>query len=213
MKYYIANNGRQTGPFELHELLANGLSANSYVWCETMPNWLPATQVPEVAALLRQAPPASSDFASTIPNPDKELGMTDALKICFSKYVDFKGRARRSEYWWFQLWQLIFLIPTCCLSGVVFFLPSAASTVRRLHDTGHSGWWWGVGMVWYALLQAYSVYLQFTIGHANFYYQMIASAPLLVSHILYFIYQIVILVFCVQDSQLGDNKYGPNPKY
>ena len=57
MKYFIVNNGQQAGPFELHELLANGLNANSYVWCEGMPNWLPATQVPEVAALLQQAPP------------------------------------------------------------------------------------------------------------------------------------------------------------
>ena len=57
MKYFIVNNGQQAGPFELHELLANGLNANSYVWCEGMPNWLPATQVPEVASLLQQAPP------------------------------------------------------------------------------------------------------------------------------------------------------------
>ena len=53
MKYYLMNNGaQQSGPFELNELLGNGLTPQSYVWNETMSNWLPAMQVPEVAAML-----------------------------------------------------------------------------------------------------------------------------------------------------------------
>ncbi len=52
MKYFIANNGQQSGPFELQDLVANGLTPNSMVWCDGMANWQPATSVPEVAQLL-----------------------------------------------------------------------------------------------------------------------------------------------------------------
>ena len=52
MKYYIAENGQQTGPFEPNELLAHGLTVNSLVWCEGMASWTSASQVPELMALL-----------------------------------------------------------------------------------------------------------------------------------------------------------------
>lgn len=52
MKYYIAENGQPAGPFEASELLAHGLTVNSLVWGEGMPNWTSASQVPELAALL-----------------------------------------------------------------------------------------------------------------------------------------------------------------
>lgn len=52
MKYYIAENGQQAGPFEPSELLAHGLTVNSLVWAEGMPNWTSASQVPELMALL-----------------------------------------------------------------------------------------------------------------------------------------------------------------
>ena len=52
MKYYIAENGQQAGPFEPNELLSHGLTVNSLVWCEGMANWTSASQVPELMALL-----------------------------------------------------------------------------------------------------------------------------------------------------------------
>ena len=224
MKYYITNNGQQAGPFELHELLAHGLNANSYVWNESMPNWQPAMQVPEVAALLQpgyapqQPGYAPSDYEATIPDPNKEVGFVDALKICFSKYVDFSGRARRSEYWWFMLWYVILLLPTCCLSSFVFLIPSAAVTVRRLHDTGRSGWWWGVGVIMWCVNQIVSMISKLSTGFDFFYYThpyslVKLNLALLAISFIYLIYQIVLIVFCVQDSAPGENEYGPNPKY
>ena len=56
MKYYIAENGQQTGPFEPQELLMHGLTVNSLVWCEGMPSWTSASQVPELMALLSGQP-------------------------------------------------------------------------------------------------------------------------------------------------------------
>ena len=52
MKYYIAENGQQAGPFEPNELLLHGLTVNSLVWCEGMPSWVSANQLPELMALL-----------------------------------------------------------------------------------------------------------------------------------------------------------------
>lgn len=92
-----------------------------------------------------------------IPTPMISFG--ESVKTCFQKYVTFKGRARRSEYWWFCLLNLIVSIVTFvldyqmdtinievglgALSGLytlIVFLPGLAVSVRRLHDTGHSGW-------------------------------------------------------------------------
>ena len=52
MRYYIAENGQPAGPFEPSELLAHGLTVNSLVWGEGMPNWTSASQVPELMAIL-----------------------------------------------------------------------------------------------------------------------------------------------------------------
>ena len=52
MKYYIAENGQQAGPYEPYELPLHGLTVNSLVWREGMANWTSASQVPELMALL-----------------------------------------------------------------------------------------------------------------------------------------------------------------
>jgi uncharacterized membrane protein YhaH (DUF805 family) len=97
------------------------------------------------------------------------------------KYADFSGRARRSEYWWFVLAQgLIILVPYILfiigaaaqktaltvifgllLAVVVLGLlvPGLAVTVRRLHDTNRSGWWYLLAFVPFGSL----VVLVFTI--------------------------------------------------
>lgn len=92
------------------------------------------------------------------------MGPFKALDSVFSNYATFKGRAPRSEYWWFQLMNLLIL--TCAIIGdlylldpyatpslnpfayftgfwlIVTFIPSIAVTVRRLHDAGYSGLWY-----------------------------------------------------------------------
>ena len=77
------------------------------------------------------------------------------LKV-FRQYADFTGRARRKEYWMFQLFNWIFFIIAFAIDymimtkggfpiinilfTLVILLPSLAVTVRRLHDVGKSGW-------------------------------------------------------------------------
>lgn len=87
-----------------------------------------------------------------------------SISTCFSKYATFTGRASRSEYWWWTLFVTlitgVFYIPLIYSSngdslgynfapgfiGLVLFLPSLAVGIRRLHDTGRSGWnyLWGL---------------------------------------------------------------------
>jgi uncharacterized membrane protein YhaH (DUF805 family) len=118
-----------------------------------------------------------------------------AVRTCFSKYVDFSGRARRSEYWYFALFSFLVGIATSILDailgtgyddttgglvnslgGLVLFLPSLAVAVRRLHDIGRSGWWF-----------------------------LLVLIPI--------IGWIVLIVWFCTDSERGANKYGPDPKH
>lgn len=72
----------------------------------------------------------------------------DSIKLCFQKYADFSGRAKRPEYWWFALFcflgALILELAGTYVSwafSLVTLLPSLAVGARRLHDIGKSGWW------------------------------------------------------------------------
>lgn len=110
------------------------------------------------------------------------------------KYAVFKGRARRKEYWYFTLCNIIISIVLGYIDakigtfslkagvgilGTVYslavFIPGLAVFVRRLHDIGKSGWWFFLGLVP-------------CVG------------------------VLILLFFSTKDSQDGENKYGPNPK-
>ena len=88
-----------------------------------------------------------------VPNPNYpdpglgSVGVGKAIKLCFSKYADFQGRAPRAEYWWWTLFSVIInctigLIPILgWLISLALFLPSLAVAWRRLHDIGKGGGW------------------------------------------------------------------------
>ena len=87
------------------------------------------------------------------------MSLASSIKICFSKYAVFSGRASRSEYWWFALFLFIAGIvtsivdvmimgyssenfgPINAIFSVITFLPGLAVGARRLHDINRSGWW------------------------------------------------------------------------
>ena len=78
----------------------------------------------------------------------------ESIQTCFRKYADFKGRASRSEYWWFTLFVVLVSIAAGLLGdaanalvALALFLPYLAVSARRLHDTGRSGWWQLVGCI------------------------------------------------------------------
>jgi uncharacterized membrane protein YhaH (DUF805 family) len=88
------------------------------------------------------------------------MSFTDAIRDAFTHYATFSGRSSRSAYWWFSLFNALVVVAALVAdaalrTGGVFYaltllgivLPNLAITVRRLHDTGHSGWWLLVGVV------------------------------------------------------------------
>ena len=97
------------------------------------------------------------------------VGFGEAVKQAFSNGFVYRGRASRSAYWWFVLFEvlaaivleLLFVIPAATHSSgiVVLFgiivtiawiyiaLVGLALTIRRLHDIDRSGWWVLIGLV------------------------------------------------------------------
>jgi uncharacterized membrane protein YhaH (DUF805 family) len=72
----------------------------------------------------------------------------ESIKVCFSKYAEFSGRATRSEYWWYFLFIVLVSLGLSYIShtlsllfSLATLLPSLAAATRRLHDTNRSGWW------------------------------------------------------------------------
>lgn len=115
-------------------------------------------------------------------------------KVVFENYANFSGRARRSEYWYFLLANMIIAIIAAVIDSVaglnfeplpygwlyfanalLVFIPGLAVAVRRLHDVGKSGWFFFIALI-----------------------PIIGSIWLLV-------------LFCTDGDQ-GENQYGPDPK-
>ena len=92
--------------------------------------------------------------SASVGRPAHMMGFTDAVRnALMNNYVNFNGRASRSEYWWFALFAIIVSFIATALeiaAGVAFlniifslaiFLPYLGLGFRRLHDLGKSGWW------------------------------------------------------------------------
>lgn len=115
------------------------------------------------------------------------MNFMDAVEHVFTNYARFEGRARRSEFWYFQLFQFIVLFGLILFSFTGFlavllpifllgsFIPNLAVSWRRFHDVGRSGWWYFI------------IYVP-VVG------------------------LILMIIWLTQDSQPGNNQYGPNPK-
>jgi uncharacterized membrane protein YhaH (DUF805 family) len=84
----------------------------------------------------------------------------EAIKVCLTKFVDGKGRASRSEFWYFALFTFLVDMVTGGIAIFVLLLPSITVQVRRLHDIGKSAWallWILVPFVGLIVLIVYAV--------------------------------------------------------
>ena len=94
----------------------------------------------------------------------------EAIQVCFSKYFDGKGRASRSEFWYFALFTFILDAVTGGIAVLFLLIPSITVQVRRLHDIGKSAWallWILVPFVGLIVLIVYAV--RPGEPHANLY--------------------------------------------
>ncbi len=121
---------------------------------------------------------------------EANYGIIDWFKKGLKNYVNFSGRARRKEYWYFFLVQMGLIIAAIVLDAIIFssetglfyiivalglFLPGIAVSIRRLHDTSRSGWWF-----------------------------LISIVPLIGS--------IILLVFMASETKFETNQWGPPAK-
>lgn len=146
------------------------------------------------------------------------------------KYATFEGRARRKEYWMFFLFWFIFYALTVIIDVVVLgkgklefqpvstvyslatLLPFLAVGVRRLHDTGKSGWMVLVGFAPVIAHQAFGLFsLNMILDGDRGVLPFIAPITLILS-LVALVGSIWLLVLYCADSVPGANRYGPNPK-
>jgi uncharacterized membrane protein YhaH (DUF805 family) len=109
--------------------------------------------------------------------------MTAVKTVLTENYVNFRGRASRSEFWWFALFVFVVSIVLQVILGEIVgaifslavLLPSIAVAVRRLHDVDRSGWWY-----------------------------LLALIPLIG-------FLILLFAFFIHRGTVGANRFGPDP--
>ncbi len=156
-----------------------------------------------------------------------------SIITCFRKYFIFSGRASRSEYWWFVLFNFLGALvaslaesfinaisgtpegPTL-LSGafnLATFIPSLAVGWRRMHDTGRSGLYLLYPLI---AMTGLGIFIALFSGGGStmtddmqvpLVFQLIIGIGLFVVILSPFI----VLWWLTRPSQPGQNEYGPNP--
>jgi uncharacterized membrane protein YhaH (DUF805 family) len=112
------------------------------------------------------------------------MNFTQSIQTCYKKFFDFSGRSSKSEYWWFQLFNIILYVLSSLFQGdlsillsiiiIANLIPIYAAAVRRIHDSNKSGWW-----------------------------VLISAIPII---------GLYVFVLLIQDGSKGKNSFGPKPK-
>ena len=148
------------------------------------------------------------------------MTFAQSVKSVFKNYANFRGRARRSEFWWYypvyellitgflililvQMWNgvifgplfaILFIFP---LLYVVLGIPYLAVSVRRLHDTGRSG---------------YYLIVPWAIRSFASLFAGIMPVVGLAASIVSAVFGLVLIYFFAQEGERHDNQYGRDPK-
>lgn len=139
------------------------------------------------------------------------LSFAEAAGEAYRKLFVCKGRSRRSEYWWAFL--IVAIAKLACMAtpftsvyvSRLLTLALLPATIRRLHDTGRSGWW---AAGWFALDAASTT----TVLLVRKFGQVALTASTIVG-LVTIAYIVAMVVFLCKDSHKGANKYGPSPKH
>ena len=172
--YYLDDQNETQGPVSLNDLIslmeAGRIQSTTLVARSGDAAWLPLTTV--IAASNGAGVPPTTVIAANGGYHDG-MGLWDIFKLTMTKnFAEFSGRATRREYWMFQLagilFWFVFSFAVVILSGVLslideslvivamflsylyplaILIPSLRILVRRLHDTGRSGWMILLGLI------------------------------------------------------------------
>ena len=120
------------------EITENGDQSNSRNW---------VTSLRETVSLIGKELKMDSSLNSNARKEGNSVTFFESIRICFTKYAEFNGRASQSEFWWFMLFVTLVASALVYLSQslsniflIAILLPLLAAGSRRLHDCGKSGW-------------------------------------------------------------------------
>ena len=166
-----------------------------------------------------------------------QLGFVEAVKLASSRILDFKGRSRRSEFWWWILivlvanWTLTSFVSDLLISSIIativmFF--GLAVTARRLQDADKSAWWVYISYVLGIISNIYSATspaiknLMEDATNGSFDPDTVikvwghnAGELLFLSgvSILFAIFALIVFIMCLKDSEPQTTEHGDSPKY
>ncbi len=138
------------------------------------------------------------------------MNMKTSIIICFKKFLTIKGRASRSEFWWFMLFNatiffLLWFIDIQLLfnlAGIITLFPTACVFVRRFHDIDKSGWEF---LLYYASIMGpilmFTVFIDVPMGLITPYLFII----------LFFCSTISLLRFLCRKGTEDENNFGADP--
>ena len=125
----VAGNGENT---------ENGDQSNSRNW---------VTSLRETVSLIGKELKMDSSLNSNTRSEGDSVTFFESIRVCFTKYAEFNGRASRSEFWWFMLFVTLVASALVYISEalssiflIAILLPLLAAGSRRLHEIGKSGW-------------------------------------------------------------------------
>jgi uncharacterized membrane protein YhaH (DUF805 family) len=152
------------------------------------------------------------------------MSFGEAIGECFFNYANFRDRAARAEYWWWALFATIVLLIAIGLDFLIFrgwetgpfylvfslasLLPGLSVTVRRLHDTGRSGWWLLIPIGFAIIASVVTIFALVMSPHEQ---PSVATLILIgVPAIVSFGAILLLLVWMILPGDPKNNYYGPN---
>ena len=134
------------------------------------------------------------------------MNFIEAIRSGFNNYFNFKGRASKSAFWYFLLFEFIYFFIAGFLLGMVgvnddifamatmflvlpIAIPGIAVTARRIHDFGKSGWM-----------------------QCIFIPGFVIDEFLGTGMVIWFVTFVIFVIYCSQNGTNGKNKFGTKPK-
>lgn len=232
-------NGRRLNKFESENIPADGAVPEIFLACDTnYPlDWeevkgLIASKLKFLSSDEQEDPVGGTRVGNDIPvQPPKDVSFVDAIKMFFTKALDFKGRSRRKEFWYVMLANWVLQIPYfICLAeaswnveevkpeilgiyglfSMICFIPVISLTLRRLHDINKD---WTAFLRWFMGLVGAIIAVSIIGGMFTAIYRVHGFVITMILHAIVCIGAMAIWIkWMATDSQRETNQWGPCPK-